>query len=405
MDLTQSKLSLGFLSHSSHGNEIANDTVSFQIDSSYPHHLVPGVPLQLMEQQTTPENKNVDLNDKHQQTNAGSIDLNEESKVGGGEEEEDKDRDVEEFQILGHSMCLKRWRDNNSTCATTDSACSNMLSKRCHTEQSKQDQSLESRRQSVRAWGNQSLQTADPDIFEILEKEKQRQYKGIELIASENFVCKAVMESLKRVGESMFNPILVRLLILQSILLCYCLVIELWGWIPLLEGTLEDDYLTELQNARGIMDVHAEMLTAIDPEKKELKEEKSRLNAKLKNTGKELDKSKEEKKKHMMELDDFEPLFGEPKVEWSTASPVMTPIRPFLFQVDAQDSSSLGVNVTDFFSDIYWDSNIQLNGVRLVDDGLRARFKAAFLEVEVQPQSPPSTRHGVGCKKSICRRS
>jgi mRNA (2'-O-methyladenosine-N6-)-methyltransferase len=31
----------------------------------------------------------------------------------------------------------------------------------------------------------------------------------------------------------------------------------------------------------------------------------------------------------------------------------------------------------------------QLNGVRLVDEGLRARFKAAYPEVEVQPQSPP----------------
>ncbi|KAI3735645.1 hypothetical protein L6452_15153 [Arctium lappa] len=178
-----------------------------------------------------------------------------------------------------------------------------------------------------------------------------------------------------------------------------------------------------------------------------------------------------------MELDDFEPLLGEPKVEWSAASLVTTPIHPFLFQVDTQDSSSLGVNVTDFFS-VRWtvaelvnvailsytidahtiaqdverrkgkiscvlfEANLyklclalvhahfsqteknfplifryvfqtymvqtiveRLNGVRLVDDGLRARFKAAFLEVEVQPQSPPSTRHGVGCKKSICRRS
>ncbi|KAJ9561349.1 hypothetical protein OSB04_006509 [Centaurea solstitialis] len=201
MDLTrppQSKLSLGFVPHSSSSNEIANDTVSFQIDSSFrspPHHLVSGVPLQLMEQQTTPENKNVDLNEKHRQTDAGSMDLNEESKVGGEEEEEDEDRDVEEFRILGHSMCLKRRRDsisNSSSCAaTTDSACSNTLPKRFHA-----DQSLESRRQSVRAWGNQSLQAADPDIFELLEKEKERQYKGIELIASENFVCKAVMEAL-----------------------------------------------------------------------------------------------------------------------------------------------------------------------------------------------------------------
>lgn len=31
----------------------------------------------------------------------------------------------------------------------------------------------------------------------------------------------------------------------------------------------------------------------------------------------------------------------------------------------------------------------QLQGVRLVDEGLRARFKAAYPEVEVQPASPP----------------
>ncbi|XP_024965510.1 structural maintenance of chromosomes protein 1 [Cynara cardunculus var. scolymus] len=39
------------------------------------------------------------------------------------------------------------------------------------------------------------------------------------------------------------------------------------------------------------------------PELLKLKEEKSRLNAKLKNTGKELDKRKEEKKKHMVEIE------------------------------------------------------------------------------------------------------
>lgn len=31
----------------------------------------------------------------------------------------------------------------------------------------------------------------------------------------------------------------------------------------------------------------------------------------------------------------------------------------------------------------------QLNGVRLVEEGLRARFKAAYPDVEVQPASPP----------------
>lgn len=33
----------------------------------------------------------------------------------------------------------------------------------------------------------------------------------------------------------------------------------------------------------------------------------------------------------------------------------------------------------------------QLQGVRLVDEGLRARFKAAYPDVEVQPSSPPRT--------------
>lgn len=37
----------------------------------------------------------------------------------------------------------------------------------------------------------------------------------------------------------------------------------------------------------------------------------------------------------------------------------------------------------------------QLNGVRLVDEGLRARFKAAYPDVEVQPPSPPRASSAV----------
>ncbi|GLJ24140.1 hypothetical protein SUGI_0460540 [Cryptomeria japonica] len=55
---------------------------------------------------------------------------------------------------------------------------------------------METRRGAVRAWGNQPLSAADPDLWDIMEKEKQRQWKGIELIASENFVCQAVIEAL-----------------------------------------------------------------------------------------------------------------------------------------------------------------------------------------------------------------
>jgi glycine hydroxymethyltransferase len=49
---------------------------------------------------------------------------------------------------------------------------------------------------SVKAWGLTSLKELDPDIYELIEKEKARQWKGIELIASENFTSQAVMEAL-----------------------------------------------------------------------------------------------------------------------------------------------------------------------------------------------------------------
>ncbi|GAB4272505.1 MAG: serine hydroxymethyltransferase [Candidatus Rifleibacteriota bacterium] len=41
----------------------------------------------------------------------------------------------------------------------------------------------------------QNLQTTDPEIFEILRREKERQMSQIELIASENFVSEAVLEA------------------------------------------------------------------------------------------------------------------------------------------------------------------------------------------------------------------
>ncbi len=44
--------------------------------------------------------------------------------------------------------------------------------------------------------GDVSLAEKDPDIFEMIKNEKQRQFEGIELIASENFTSKAVMEAL-----------------------------------------------------------------------------------------------------------------------------------------------------------------------------------------------------------------
>lgn len=92
----------------------------------------------------------------------------------------------EKFSLLGQPLRVKRQRDGKSFLNQASA-------KRVAVSD---ESSLEARRASVRAWGNQSLRVADPEIHEIMAKERQRQYKGIELIASENFVCRAVMEAL-----------------------------------------------------------------------------------------------------------------------------------------------------------------------------------------------------------------
>ncbi|KAG8633020.1 serine hydroxymethyltransferase 7 isoform X2 [Manihot esculenta] len=113
------------------------------------------------------------------------LDQKEENPV---EKDEDQTEEVENFSILGHPMCIKRQRDCQSSSSSSSSP---NPPKRVAMEPG-----LESRRAKVRGWGNQSLPMADSEIHEIMEKEKQRQVKGIELIASENFVCRAVMEAL-----------------------------------------------------------------------------------------------------------------------------------------------------------------------------------------------------------------
>ncbi|PNY13303.1 serine hydroxymethyltransferase 1-like protein [Trifolium pratense] len=170
MDLShhQSNLSLTFSSsHSSPPRRppIPDDSISLHLESSFrdPSHPVPTVPLQLMEPQTDAESNNNNNNNNN---------------------DDDDDREVEEFRILGHSMCLKRRRDCESSTITTTKRAASL------------EPNLEARKAAVRSWGDQPLQVADPDIYEIIEKEKNRQFKGIELIASENFVCRAVMEAL-----------------------------------------------------------------------------------------------------------------------------------------------------------------------------------------------------------------
>lgn len=163
----QSGLSLGFHSHSASPprptqltkSAITDDSISLQLESCYRSspNPMPSEPLQLLEKK------------------ADRIPCKK------SEENDLKEDDQEEFSILGHPMCLKRQRDGQGL----------PLSKRMAIESG-----LESRRAWVRAWGNQPLAVADPEIHVIMEKEKVRQFRGIELIASENFVCRAVMEAL-----------------------------------------------------------------------------------------------------------------------------------------------------------------------------------------------------------------
>ncbi|CAN8288728.1 unnamed protein product [Cochlearia groenlandica] len=146
---------------------IADDSINLQIDPifrSSPNTFSP-IPLQLLEQKSDSTTNRVE----------------EDRKKDGEENEEEEDK---HFRILGHHMCLKRQRD----CP--------LLSQAKHPRRTKGDTDLESRRALVRAWGDEPLNLADPEINEMMEKEKQRQFKGIELIASENYVCRAVLEAL-----------------------------------------------------------------------------------------------------------------------------------------------------------------------------------------------------------------
>lgn len=46
------------------------------------------------------------------------------------------------------------------------------------------------------AYKDSDLATADPEMFQLLQQEQTRQYEGLELIASENFTSRAVMQVL-----------------------------------------------------------------------------------------------------------------------------------------------------------------------------------------------------------------
>lgn len=43
---------------------------------------------------------------------------------------------------------------------------------------------------------NQNLGESDPELFDLIKKEKSRQVRGLEMIASENFTSKSVLQAL-----------------------------------------------------------------------------------------------------------------------------------------------------------------------------------------------------------------
>jgi glycine/serine hydroxymethyltransferase len=50
------------------------------------------------------------------------------------------------------------------------------------------------------------MQDHDPELFDMIEHEKHRQWSGLELIASENFTSRAVMDCL---GSALTNKVFI----------------------------------------------------------------------------------------------------------------------------------------------------------------------------------------------------
>lgn len=73
--------------------------------------------------------------------------------------------ELSRVSLLGYPLCLKRPRSSSSSSGSSPS-------KR---QEREPEPDMESRRAAVRAWGNLPLSLADPDVFEIMEKEKHRQ--------------------------------------------------------------------------------------------------------------------------------------------------------------------------------------------------------------------------------------
>lgn len=75
--------------------------------------------------------------------------------------------------------------------------------KLAHVEEATMSNGSKTNGEQAGAWfGNEPLEQNDPEIYNLIRKEKERQFNGLELIASENFTSRAVLEAL---GSCMQN--------------------------------------------------------------------------------------------------------------------------------------------------------------------------------------------------------
>nr|XP_029118295.1 serine hydroxymethyltransferase 7 isoform X2 [Elaeis guineensis] len=190
MDLggrSETDLSLGLHARASPRPPIADDSIFLQTDPTLHDPPRSTTPLHLFDHQS--ESRRAPDNDSDA------------TPLENGDDEEHVEEEEEEISILGYTMSVKKRRRRGDSASSSCSPCH--PSKRPAVEPPPSPPQppppppdLESRRATVRSWGNLPLSVTDPDVSEIMEKEKQRQVRGIELVASENFVCRAVLDAL-----------------------------------------------------------------------------------------------------------------------------------------------------------------------------------------------------------------
>ena len=57
--------------------------------------------------------------------------------------------------------------------------------------------------------GRESLRDIDPEMYELIQKEKNRQRRGLEMIASENFTSRGVLETLGSCLTNKYSEVII----------------------------------------------------------------------------------------------------------------------------------------------------------------------------------------------------